>query len=45
LKVVYGGGAILFGAVVISSVLSLVPWKRLVAVGPRRSTMQTGQEA
>ncbi len=45
LKVVYGGGAIVFGVVVISYALSQVPWKRLVAVGPRRSTMQTGQEA
>ena len=45
LKVVYGGGALLFAAVVVSYALSQVPWKRLVAVAPRRSTMQSGQEA
>ena len=45
LKVVYGGGAIIFAAAVLSYAVSQVPWKRLVAVAPRRSTMQTGQEA
>ena len=45
LKVVYGGGAIVLATVAITYGLSLLPWKRLVAVAPRRSTLHSGQEA
>jgi alpha-1,6-mannosyltransferase len=45
LKVVYGWGALVFAAAALSYGFSKIPWKRLLAVAPRQSTVQTGQEA